>query len=441
MTASPIPSFGTQIALIRAELFGKAGYRRGAGVALASLCAGAHLELTSGPRDRGQTGAEEIGRQGTGLRRTSVHRSRRRPSLLWKGIGQGRGFRTTKVSVLGAGAVGSIFGGLIRLRDPAVDVVMIGRGAHGERMCRTGHLALETPWGTHTVSVRGTNDLAEIAGSDLVLLTVKSQDTEAAIRGASAYLGSAVVATLQNGINQRVLVRHVAPDRLVMGMTATNMKIAEPGIVALQRNGITVVGSCTQSAECPAVQTAVRILGGSGLKVVPSDDIVGSQYNKLLLNTLGYSSVLSGTDFISEGILYGPWRHTVAIPLLDEGMEILRRAGIRLNATPGLSDVHRFRHLLHLLEQPFVGATARFAAKLFRPRRPLVFSVYQDLIRRRRTEIDFVNGEIVELARSHGGAAPRNAKVVELVRELERRHDGTFFSRDEVIDTFRRIAN
>ena len=177
----------------------------------------------------------------------------------------------------------------------------------------------------------------------------------------------------------------------------------------------------------------------TGLRMEMEQDIQGVQYNKLLMNTMGYASVLSASDFITDGILCRTWRRTIARPLVAEGLAILQRACVQLRRTSGFSDVIRFRRLLRLLDMPLLDRTVKIVVNgLLRPKR-IVYSVYQDLVRGKETEIDFVNGEIVRLAEEHGTTAPFNAQVVKMIRELEERGPGSFFLKGEVISRFRNL--
>jgi 2-dehydropantoate 2-reductase len=346
------------------------------------------------------------------------------------------GHANMKVSVLGAGAVGSVLGGLIQHHDPSIDMRLIALGPHGEAMRRDGRVVLKGEWGTREVPVRSSEDLQEIADSDYILLLVKSQLNEQVLEKAKAWLGKAVVISVQNGVHQHRLRKYIAPERLFVGMTATNMAILEPGVVSLQRNGLTVIGPCSANTPSEVTAGALALMRKTGLAVDVSANIPGVQYNKLLLNTMGYASVLSATNFITEGILHRPWRQAIAEPILAEGLATLHRAGIKLERTVGFSDILRFRRLLRLLDARPLGAAARLVVTRIVKPKPLVYSVYQDLARGDRTEIEFINGEIVRLAREHGGEAPRNALVVQMVHELEARGDGTFFTRDEVLSRF-----
>jgi 2-dehydropantoate 2-reductase len=347
--------------------------------------------------------------------------------------------RIKKISVVGAGAIGTLFGGLIKRHNPDVEMVLIARGEHCRVMRDRGYAELCGAWGRYEVPVTASSDPADVIDSDLVLFTVKTQDTLQTAKLFAGTMGNAVVVSLQNGINQRILSNYIRPDRLLVGMTATNMTITKPGVVSLHRNGVSVIGPPTPDVPATAVEQARQTLASSGLKFEASNHIVGVQYNKLLFNTMGYASVLSASDFIREGMLNGPWRKNVAIPLLSEGMAVLKQAGIPLERASGMSDVIRLRRLLYALNAPGLDKLVRsIVSNVFRPPR-LVFSVYHDLLRQKVTEIDFVNGEIVRLAQECSMEAPYNAEVVRRVHAMEASSVKDFPAIEKVIRSFREL--
>jgi len=346
-----------------------------------------------------------------------------------------------KVSVIGAGAIGAMFGGLIKRHDPSIEVVLIARGEHLAAMQNRGHVQLRGDWDVADVPVTASSDPAAVEGSDLILFTVKTQDTEETARRFADHFGDSVVVSLQNGINQRMLSQFVREDRLLVGMTATNMAIVEPGVIDCTRRGVSVIGAASDAVPAVMVERARRTLDSSGLPVESSDVILGVQYNKLLFNTMGYASVLSATDFLRDGIFNRRWRTSVAMPILAEGFRVLEAAGIRLEKASGGSDVIRLKRLMGWLGVPGLDRFVRTIARgpIAPPR--LVFSVYLDLVRGRSTEIDFVNGEIVRLAREAGVEAPYNAEVMRRVHEMEAAEKNHFLSREEIARVFRSIGN
>ncbi|MEZ6090594.1 MAG: 2-dehydropantoate 2-reductase [Pirellulaceae bacterium] len=341
-----------------------------------------------------------------------------------------------KISVIGAGAIGATFGGLIKHRKPEMEMVFIARGQHCQAMQQRKGVVLKGDWGEVEVPVTATSDPQAVEGSDFVLFTVKTQDTESTARQFAPMIGDAAVVSLQNGINQHVLSKILRRDRLMVGMTATNMAIVEPGVVVCQRRGVSVIGPADASVSDATVQQACQTLALSGLPVEATASIVGAQYNKLLFNTMGYASVLSATDFLRDGILDHQWRNQVALPIRAEGLRVLEAAKIPLQRVSGMSDYVRFGRLMGALNTPALGTFVKWMMK--GPAKPpqLVFSVYQDLLRHRPTEIDFVNGEIVRLAEAHGVRAPLNAEVVRRVHAMEREEQPVFLDRAEIADAF-----
>ncbi|TVP98520.1 MAG: ketopantoate reductase family protein [Planctomycetaceae bacterium] len=344
-----------------------------------------------------------------------------------------------KVSVLGAGAVGCLIGGLIRRADPKVELCLMARGEHRDRIREQGGVELRGPWGSDLVPARVGDEWSDIAGSDLVLLTVKSTATDEVLRSAAPFLGAATVVSIQNGINQHVMRRYLPDSQILLGVTTANMSVNEPGCITHHLAGPTVVGPAVEGLPAGGFATTVERLWLPDMPLKWCDPITSIQYNKIALNSLSYVSSMSRSNYTLECLLQADWRHHVALPLLQEGFRILKAAGIRLKSTPGPSDVIRLRLGLRLLDLPLIRRPIeRKIAKHGNPR--LVFSVEQDLLKGRLTEIDYVNGELVRLAEQHQVDAPLNRLAVEIAHDLERREAPRFLDRDEMIRRFREAA-
>jgi 2-dehydropantoate 2-reductase len=347
-----------------------------------------------------------------------------------------------KVSVLGAGAIGSMLGGLLAHDAPDVEVLFVARGEHGRAIAERGTILLDGPWGTREVPIKSSADPAAVADSQFVLLTVKSQDTESVASAAAPHWGDATIVSIQNGINDHRLAPYVEPRRLVMGMTATNMALVEPGRVSLQLGGATVVGPSVleltraDMASSEATAALLNRIRWPSLRSMAHPNAVGVRYNKLAINALGYASCLSASNFITEALADRAWRNTVGLPLVEECIRVFDRAEITLQRIPGVPNLSRLRRLMRLMNAPVAGPAIAFGARRLFNRRRIIFSLQQDLQRRKPTEVDYVNGEMVRLAASQGTTAPASALVVGLVRELEQRGDGTFFDRPEVVRRF-----
>ncbi|HJQ80010.1 MAG TPA: 2-dehydropantoate 2-reductase [Lacipirellulaceae bacterium] len=347
-----------------------------------------------------------------------------------------------KVSVLGAGAVGSMFGALLKRDALDIDVTLIVRGEHGRTIHERQAVVLEGPWGELSVPVRASFDIADIAGSDIVFVAVKSHASEPAARAAAPYWSDATVVSIQNGINERLLARHVKVRQLVMGMTATNIAIVEPGRVSLQLGGATILGPPLGHVASERVVTATNVLRRircDALRFDSSPNISGMRYNKLAVNALGFASCLSASNFISEALCHRTWREAVALPIIAECRRVFARAGIPLQTIPGVPSLRRIGRLTRMMSWPAIGRGICFGARRKFDRKPIVFSLQQDLKRGKPTEVEHINGEIVRLAATVGLSAPMNAEVVRMVHELEQRGAGFFFSREDVIRRFERV--
>jgi 2-dehydropantoate 2-reductase len=342
-----------------------------------------------------------------------------------------------KVAILGAGAVGSMMGGLLKHHEPDLDVRLFARGAHGQAMRRQGGVQLLGPWGTRQVALPVADRLQELGGSDFVILAVKSQATEETMGSASRYLAGVTVISLQNGINQHVLAEMIPTERLVMGMTTTIIAINKPGSVVLVRGGPTFLGPSVSQGPMRSTEEALALLKRTGLPMILQPDILGAQYNKLVFNSLGTASSLSASDFLVGAVLHRPWRDAVGLPLYRESLHVLHEAGIRLRRISSGADVYRFGRLLRILNRPVIGPLTDMVARKIAGQRPFHFSVHRDLDQGKPTEVDYINGELVRLAREFGMRAPRNEKVVELVHTIEKR--GKTFSREEIIATFQKM--
>jgi 2-dehydropantoate 2-reductase len=347
-----------------------------------------------------------------------------------------------KVSVLGAGAVGSMFGALLKRDAPDIDVTLIVRGEHGRAIQKRQAVVVEGPWGECSVSLRASFDCADIAGSDIVFVTVKSHASEQAARAAAPHWGDATIVSIQNGINDRLLTRHASLRQLVTGMTATNMTIVKPGRVSLQLGGATVLGPPLGHAASERVEAATNVLRRircNALRFDWSPHIAGMRYNKLAVNALGYASCLSASNFISQALRNREWREAVALPIIAECRRVFARSGIPLATIPGVPSLRLFGRLTRMMSWPAIGRGICFGARRKFDRKPIVFSLQQDLKRGKPTEVEHINGEIVRLAATVGTSAPMNAEVVRMVHELEQRGAGSFFSREEVIRRFERV--
>jgi len=293
------------------------------------------------------------------------------------------------VSVLGPGAVGSMFGG--HLARAGIDVTLVGRaGPHVDAL--GDGLRLTLPDGhTETVDVAVTTDPAAAAPADVVLVCVKSYDTEDALSGARELLADADVCTFQNGLgNAETIAEFVPRARVLAGTTSHGATLEAPGHVRHAGYGDTRVGRFFAEND-DRVRALAAALTNAGIDTDVVADARAAVWEKVLVN-VGINAA-TALARVPNGRLADT----------DAGTRLVQRA---VREAERVADAEG----MDLSEDP-VEASLRVARETAANHS----SMYQDLDRDRKTEIDSLNGEIVGRGRDHGVETPVNQTLTDLV--------------------------
>lgn len=247
-----------------------------------------------------------------------------------------------------------------------------------------------------------------VAGADFVLVTVKSAATAEAGRELAAHLSpAAIVVSLQNGLHNPSLLRAALPGRTVLaGMVPYNVVRPEPGVVHQGSAGVLMIDAN------PRAIPLVDVLTEAGLPVRMREDMREVQYAKLLMNLNNAVNALSGLPLRDQ---LGQRAYRACLALCQrEALAAFEAEGVR-PAKLGPASAARSVRLLGLPD-PLFRRLARSALRIDAHARS---SMWEDLERGRPTEIDNLQGEVVEIAERHGLAARANAHMRMLVREAE----------------------
>lgn len=316
-----------------------------------------------------------------------------------------------KVGILGAGSIGAYLGG--RCINAGLDTVLVGRPALGADIARHG-LRLTDLRGSDVrlapERVRYATDPAALADRDLVFVTVKSAGTAAAAEQLREYLpDGAIVVSFQNGVrNAAVLRDHLPRAEVLAGMVPFNVVWGENAHFHCGTSGALKIEDRGELAA--RVLAALR---RAGLAAQGSPDLAGVLWGKLIFNLNNPINALADIPLRDE--LSQPAYRRIIAAAMDEALAVLRLAGIR-PARSGALIPQLAPRILRLPNWLFF----RVAASMIKIDPQARSSMWEDLRRGRVTEADYINGEIVDLARRHGGAAPINAGLVDLIREAER---------------------
>ncbi len=296
-----------------------------------------------------------------------------------------------KVAVMGAGAVGCYYGGM--LARAGHEVVLIARPQHVEAISRDG-LRMETTSFDEPVRLAASTDPGAVQGAKLVLFCVKSTDTESAGVLVRPYLApDALVLTLQNGVDNAERLRTVLPQHAVAAAVvyvATEM--AGPGHVKHHGRGELVIEPSSAS------EAVAQALIAAGVPTEISGNVRGALWAKLILNC-AYNAV--------SAIAQLPYGKTVA----GEGVkDVMRDVVAECLAVAQAEGVQ--------VPRDVEAAVANLAGSM--PSQSS--STAQDLARGKRTEIDYLNGLIVQRGEALGIATPANRVLWALVKLIESKH-------------------
>jgi 2-dehydropantoate 2-reductase len=315
-----------------------------------------------------------------------------------------------RIAVLGAGAIGSVLGGL--LAREGHEVTLVGRRESVEAIRARG-LRMEGCLGSLELPVHAATSLG--FAPDLALLAVKTQDVQAAVREHRGELREVPLVTLQNGVRSDALVAAALPGAdVISGVVVVTATYLEPGKVTLVDRGHLVIGRPNGSHD--GVVDRVASVLDPAVPTRISDHIAGAHWLKLLLNLNNALPAL--TNLSLREVSEDPYLRGLAVRLMREGRRVIDRAGISLESLGDVSAA-QVRLLTRLPTWWAARLFARQATRLGGPW-PVLGSTLQSLRRGRATEIDFLNGEIVALGRDVHVHAPLNEHVVGLVHDLER---------------------
>src|SRR6266851_1729471 len=264
------------------------------------------------------------------------------------------------------------------------------------KICIVGCGAIGSIFGAHLARLHATTNPREIPPCEFGIVATKSTHTRPAIEQTAHLFGdSSAVCSVQNGVgNEEILAKYVR--FVIRGTTFPAGHVIEPGHVGFDINGDTWIGPFEPTnTPYSRVEQLAELLNCAGLKVIPLQDARGAQWTKLIFNAstnpVGALTLLhhgAAARFAPTGDLFNA--------LIDEGLAVAKALGITLHGDP--------RELVQK------GARAPGKHKA---------SMLQDVLAKRQTEVDFMNGAIAQWGEKLGVATPLNRAMWALVKGLE----------------------
>lgn len=305
-----------------------------------------------------------------------------------------------KIAIIGAGAIGSLLAALLKSRTKE-EIWLVDYDKERVKKVKEDGIRVEGLSGAIQVKVDITAEPTEVGISDLIIICVKSYSTEEVSRAIKDIVGDKTnILTLQNGIgNVQILNDHFGPEKVIAGITNHGATLLAVGHVKHAGRGDTIIGRPNGKLQASLRETAA-ILTKAGFDTKVSKDIDSIIWGKLIIN-VGINALTAVTR-LNNGMLieYDDTRELMR-KAVQEAARIVKRKRIKLAYDDPIQKV----------ESVCKSTSANISSML------------QDVLNRKRTEIDFINGAIVRQGRSLGIPTPVNEVLTGLVKTIEASYD------------------
>ena len=301
-----------------------------------------------------------------------------------------------RIAIVGSGAMGSLFGGLLAESGNEVYLLDIWK-EHIETINKNG-LWIEGLSGDRFIKIKAVTEPKDIGGtSDLIIIFVKSYHTESAAKNISLLVGeSTSILTLQNGLgNFEILSNIFGLEKVIAGTTSYGASLLGPGRVRHAGIGATTIGELDGKITARTEKIA-RVLTQAGIETGVSNNVLGLVWSKLLVN-VGINALGVLLKVKNGELIKGKYSLKFQRELVEEALEIAEKKGIKL------------------IHQDMVKEVASICEKTSAN----INSMLQDVLKKRKTEIDFINGAIVREGEKLNVPTPTNQIITNLIKAVE----------------------
>ncbi|TWT05232.1 2-dehydropantoate 2-reductase [Planococcus sp. CPCC 101016] len=307
-----------------------------------------------------------------------------------------------KILIVGAGAMGCLFGG--RLKAQQAEVVLYNRNnPHVEKINRSGLTIVERDNKETTVPLTVVQEVSKTAAYDVVLVLVKAHATQVVMETMKdSFSPETLLITMQNGLgNLETLIKLFPDNPVVAGTMGCGASVESDGRILHRGWGMNYIGRAEDAEAHGKLMEFISLLNRSELKTELAEDVQSVIWNKLFVN-VAFNSLTALTRLRNGDILN-----------TDEGKALLRNVvseAVRVAEAEGVSaDLEQVIANCLKMGREDIGANKS--------------SMLMDVLHKRKTEIDAINGAVAKIGKEHGLETPHNELITGIVKVIESNYE------------------
>jgi 2-dehydropantoate 2-reductase len=301
-----------------------------------------------------------------------------------------------RIVIVGPGAMGCLFAGLLA-ESGQTDVWLLDKiKTRADKIAENG-ITIEGIGGKRTIKINATSSIIEIESADLILICVKSYSTLSATQSIIPIVNDGtIVLTLQNGLTNIDAISKVYKGRIIAGVTSHGATMLDVGHIRHAGAGETVIGKISETLEDQEINQIADIFRLAGFNTTVSNNIYSFIWGKLIINA-SINPITAITKLKNGELLTHNETRNLLKMIAEESAKIAIASGVILPYNDSVSAV-----------ESVCKATS-----------DNISSMLQDILNGRQTEIDAINGAIVEKGKELNIDAPINKVLTYLVKSIE----------------------
>lgn len=301
-----------------------------------------------------------------------------------------------KIVIVGPGAMGCLFAGYF-VKKKQGEVWLLDKNPHRAKRLKNSGIKVEQHNSSFTVKINITAKAQEIGSCELAIICVKSYDTEDAVKSLEPILTKdSQILTLQNGLgNMEMISEIIGRERVLGGVTAHGATLVGEGHTRHAGKGDTIIGK-TDGKLTVSMRPIRELFNRAGFAARLTRDIKGVIWSKLIINA-GINALSALTRLHNADLIKNPGTREIVAMAVTEATRLAKKKRIKL-----------------LYDDPIqkVESVSKATGNN-------VSSMLQDVLKKKRTEVDYINGAILRQAKSLNIPTPANEILANLIRSVE----------------------